>query len=176
MQGILFDKDGTLIDFDATWGPVLRDLARDLTHGDEGAAQAMLVAGGLDPVSGAFRAGSPIAVGTSLDIARLWYPTIDGRTLAAMVARFDAFFHEAGLRNVVLLPGVEATLTALADEGMPMGIATNDGTAGARAALEALGLDRFFDHIFGYDSVARPKPEPDMVHAFAAATGLTPEE
>ena len=40
------------------------------------------------------------------------------------------------------------------------------------AALEALGIAKHLPHVYGYDSVARPKPAPDMVHAFAAATGV----
>ena len=39
-----------------------------------------------------------------------------------------------------------------------------------------LGVRRLLPHVFGYDSVARPKPGPDMVDAFAAAAGLAPAE
>ena len=56
-----------------------------------------------------------------------------------------------------------------------MGVATSDGTAGTRAALQSLKIDRYLPHVFGYDSVARPKPAPDMVFAFAAAIGAEPE-
>jgi phosphoglycolate phosphatase len=35
------------------------------------------------------------------------------------------------------------------------------------AFLHAQGLDRQVAAPFGYDSVAKPKPAPDMVHAFA---------
>jgi phosphoglycolate phosphatase len=53
-----------------------------------------------------------------------------------------------------------------------MGVGTSDGTAAARAALAALGVDSYLPHVFGYDSVDRPKPAGDMVHAFAAAVGV----
>ena len=43
MNAILFDKDGTLLDFEATWLPVLRAFARDLAHDDDATAEAMLV-------------------------------------------------------------------------------------------------------------------------------------
>ena len=92
MHGILFDKDGTLLDFEATWLPLLRLVARDLAHGDDEVAEAMLVKGGLDPETGRFRAGSTIAAGTSVDVARLWYPTLDGDALATIVTRIDDGF------------------------------------------------------------------------------------
>jgi phosphoglycolate phosphatase len=71
---------------------------------------------------------------------------------------------------------VPETIAALAEAGWEMGVATSDGTAGTHAALSALGLERFLPHVFGYDAVARPKPAPDCVFAFAAATGLDPDE
>ncbi len=176
MHGILFDKDGTLLDFEATWLPLLRLVARDLAHGDDEVAAAMLVKGGLNPETERFRAGSAIAAGTSVDVARLWYPTLDGDALGAIVARIDEGFRAGGIAHSVLLPGVTETLAALVAEGRILGVATNDGTATAAGALDAIGLGRFFTHVLGYDAVANAKPAPDMVLAFAARTGLKPAE
>ena len=92
-----------------------------------------------------------------------------------MVERIDARFYENGVRFSVPVPGLEATLAELAAAGFAMGVATSDGTAGTRAALQSLKIDRYLPHVFGYDSVARPKPAPDMVFAFAAAIGAEPE-
>jgi phosphoglycolate phosphatase len=174
MNAILFDKDGTLLDFEATWLPVLRAFALDLAHGDDATAEAMLVKGGFDPQTGRFRAGSTIAVGTSVDLAKLWYPTIDGKALGAIVERIDKGFFAGGLSHSVALPGVAETLTELAGQGRVMGVATNDGTATAMQALGAIGLGSFFTLVVGYDAVKNPKPAPDMVLAFAAETGRTP--
>jgi phosphoglycolate phosphatase len=176
MRAILFDKDGTLIDFDATWSPILRRLAREYASGDEAAAEALLVAGGLDLASGRFRAGSTLAVGTSVDIIRLWFPGLAGEPFAEAVARMDRTFHDGGLAHSVLLPGVAETLAEVAAMELAMGVATNDATIAAQRSLGALGLDRFFCGIFGYDSVANPKPAPDMVLAFAEDAGLEPED
>ncbi len=176
MHGILFDKDGTLLDFEATWLPVLRAFARDLAHGDEATAEAMLVRGGFDPETGRFRAGSTIAAGTSVDLAKLWYPTLDGDALATIVARINTGFAAGGPNQSVLLPGVTETLSELAGRGHVMGVATNDGTAIASEALVAIGLGDFFAVVLGYDAVTHPKPAPDMVLAFAAAAGLAPAE
>ncbi len=176
MRGILFDKDGTLIDFDATWPRLYEILALDLAAGDSARAETMLVEGGFDPATRRVRSGSTLAAGNTIDIACLWFPDLAPEPHRAMVARIDAAFYENGIRYSVPVPGLAATLSALSADGYAMGVATSDGTAGTRAALQALGVAAHLPHVFGYDSVARPKPAPDMVHAFAAATGLTPAE
>jgi phosphoglycolate phosphatase len=176
MRGILFDKDGTLINFDATWPRLYEILALDLAGGDSARAETMLVEGGFDPATRRVRSGSTLAAGNTIDIARLWFPELAPEPHRAMVARIDAAFYENGIRYSVPVPGLAATLAALSANGYAMGVATSDGTAGTRAALQALGVAAHLPHVFGYDSVARPKPAPDMVHAFAAATGLDPAE
>lgn len=176
MRGILFDKDGTLIDFDATWPRLYEMLALELAGGDAGLAQSMLVQGGFEPQTRRVLSGSVLGAGNTIDIARLWFPELSPEPHRAMVARIDATFYENGTRYSVPVPGLSGTLAALSAQGYAMGVATSDGTAGANAALEALGVAALLPHVFGYDSVPRPKPAPDMVHAFAAAAGLAPSE
>lgn len=176
MRGLLFDKDGTLLDFEASWSGVYRQLCLDLTGGDVQAAEAMLIAGGFDPVAGRFRAGCVLAAGHTLDIVRAWYPVLEGAAQKAMVERIDRVFYENGMISSVPVAGLEDTLRELAEAGFLMGVATNDGTAATRAALEALGIARYLPHVFGYDSVKRPKPAPDIVHAFSRSIGVPPAE
>jgi phosphoglycolate phosphatase len=176
MRGILFDKDGTLLDFEASWSRAYRDLALALALGDEIRATAMMVAGGLDPATGRIKAGSALAAGNTVDIARVWFPDHESGALGDIVLHMDEVFHQNGLRCSVAVAGLNDTLAALAHMGLVMGVATSDSTAGARAALKSLGVDRYLPHVFGYDSVPFPKPAPDMVFAFAAATGLQPAE
>lgn len=175
-RGILFDKDGTLLDFEATWAPLFRVLALELAEGDPVAARALLLAGGLDPLSGRMAAGSVLGAGTTHDIVRLWFPSLDGEPFRAMTARIDARFHAHGASRSVAVPDLIETLQTLDRAGYAMGVATNDTTEAARAALRGVSADRYLPHVFGYDSVARPKPAPDIVHAFAAAIAATPAE
>ena len=176
MRGILFDKDGTLIDFGSSWSHAYRELSLNLCGGDNSAAVALLAAGGLDPATGLCRSGSVLAAGNTIDIARFWFPDLAGEEFKALVARMDAVFYENGLRHSVLLPGTVDALVELQRSGYVMGVATSDGTAATKAALSVLGLAGYLPHVFGYDSVPRPKPAPDIVHAFCSATGLTAAE
>jgi phosphoglycolate phosphatase len=176
MRGLLFDKDGTLLDFRASWSGVLHELCLELCGGDGAAAEAMLAAGGMDPRTGHCVSGSVLAAGNTVDLAELWFPALSDVPLNEMVKHLDRAFYANGVRGSVLLPGVRAVLGELATAGFAMGVATNDGTAAARAALAALRLQDDLPHVFGYDSVPQPKPAPDIVRAFAAATGVPVRE
>lgn len=176
MHAVLFDKDGTLLDFEASWSGVYRELCLDLAAGNAALAQSMLVAGGLDPDTGRFRSGGTLAAGNTVDIVRNWYPGLSRDEERAMVARIDRIFHQNGLTCSVPVPGLRAALEDLAEAGMAMGVATSDSTAAARAALGTLGLNDLLPHVFGYDSVPRPKPAPDIVLAFAKTVGVPPQE
>ena len=176
LRGILFDKDGTLLDFEATWTPVLRELALEAAGGDVETAMGLLVRGGFLPETGGFRAGSVLAAGTSRSIVELWQPDLRDEEFAAAVARMDRTFHQHGLDHSVPFAEVAATLERLAAADFVMGVATNDTTAAARASLAALGFASYLPHVFGYDAVPQPKPAPDLVHAFADVTGIPPAE
>ena len=176
MQGILFDKDGTLLDFEATWTPVLTRLALQAADGDQARAAALLDAGGLDPATGRFRAGSAIGAGTTRTIAALWHPDLAPDALAEGVAAMDRAFHDHGAVHSVPLPGVGETLGALAAEGYVLGVVTNDTTAAAQVALAGTGLLAHIARVIGCDAVVHPKPAPDMVLAFADAERIPPSE
>jgi phosphoglycolate phosphatase len=137
---------------------------------------ALLVAGGLDPQTGKFRSGSVIGAGTTEMIAALWHADLGPEEQAARVVELDRAFHAHGLAHSVPFADVAETLAELSAAGFVLGVATNDGEAATHAALGSTGLDRYFAHVFGYDSVASAKPAPDMVHAFCAASGLAPQE
>lgn len=176
MRAILFDKDGTLLDFERTWTPLLKRLALEAAGGDAAGAARLLEAGGFDEAKGRFRAGSTIAAGTTDLIVRLWHPRLRGAAFAAKVERMDRVFAEHGRAHSVPIDGVGVALDLLAARGFVMGVATNDATAAARTSLTATGMIRNLPHVFGYDSVATPKPAADMVFAFCAAAGVEPGE
>lgn len=176
LRGILFDKDGTLLDFEATWGPLYRRLALELAGDDLEKAQTLLLSGGLDPATGRVVAGSVLGAGTTYDIVDLWFPDLAEPEFSEMVRRIDAEFHAHGAESSVPVPLLIETIQRLVHDGYVLGVATNDSTHAARRAINAVGVEAHLPHIYGYDSVANPKPAPDIVHAFGAAANLRPAE
>jgi phosphoglycolate phosphatase len=176
IRGILFDKDGTLVDFEATWATLARRMALKAAEGDEARADFLLEQSGLDLASNRFRADSIFAAGTNADVVELWHPHLEDEALAATIDRFDAWTAVEASKSAVALPDVGAALGRLREAGLMLGVATNDSTEAGRLTVEALGWAPLFTGVYGYDSVPRPKPAPDVVFAFARLTGLLPAE
>ena len=176
IKGILFDKDGTLVDFQKTWFAIGDRMALQAAGGDREIADALMESAGYDFQAQGFRANSVFAAGTNADIVALWYPQADAPERKAMVAAFDSFTAEEGARHAVPIAGCVDTITGLHRHGFRLGVATNDSTSGAEKTLLALGIAQMFDAAYGYDAVANPKPAPDAIRAFCDLTGLKPAE
>lgn len=176
IKGILFDKDGTLVDFQRTWHAIGDMMALEAAAGDRTRADALMHAAGYDHAAAGFRADSVFAAGTNADIVALWYPHLVETARNSMVTRFDTVTAEEGARQAVALEGIKEALATLHAEGYRLGLATNDSTGGAEKTLLSLGVAQMFDAAYGYDAVANPKPAPDAIIAFCDLTGLKPAE
>lgn len=176
IKAVLFDKDGTLIDFQKTWFAVGDAMALDAANGDRAEADRLLEKGGYDFAAGGFKPDSVFAAGTNAEIVALWYPELTESERGERAKAYDAFTAVEGSRCAVPLPGLEVALRALHAQGIRLGVATNDSEEGARLTLEALGLSSLFDAVYGYDSVESPKPAPDPLFAFAKLIGCEPQD
>ncbi|TPI48921.1 HAD family hydrolase [Mesorhizobium sp. B2-9-1] len=176
IKGILFDKDGTLVDFNATWLGVADFMAMDAAEGDRWKADRLLAAAGFDFVTKRFKPDSIFASGSNMDVVELWFPRLSEEDQMHAVSRFNEITSAQGSAMAVALPGVVDSLRALHKRSYRMGVATNDSTSGAEKTLATLGIAQLFDAAFGYDAVANSKPAPDTVVAFCDLTGLKPGE
>ena len=174
--GVLFDKDGTLFDFNATWG---NWTARVLT---ELAAQ-----GGVDRAHLAARVGydfargfapqSPIIAGTVPEIAMILAGDLPASDPADLVKYLNAQAAGAQVVEVVPLARFFADLRAA---GYYLGVMTNDSEGSARAHLGAVAVHDLagggaLDLVIGADSGHGAKPDPAPLLAFARHVGLPPE-
>ncbi|TRC93882.1 HAD family hydrolase [Mesorhizobium sp. WSM4303] len=176
IKGILFDKDGTLVDFNATWLSIADFMAMDAAEGDRWKADRLLSAAGFDFVAKRFKPDSIFASGTNMDVVELWFPRLSDEDQMLAVARFNEITSVQGSSMAVALPGIVGALTALHKRTYRLGVATNDSTAGAEKTMVTLGVAQLFDAAYGYDAVANPKPAPDTILAFCDLTGLRPTE
>ena len=170
IDGLLFDKDGTLFDFRVSWGrwaqTFLTRIASDAAH-----ARRLGRAIGFDLDTGAFAPDSPVIAATAADIAAALAPEMPGVSVADLTDRIDASAAQAPMSEAVPL---RPLLSALRDQGLRIGLATNDSELPARQHLANHGLTDCFDFISGYDSGHGAKPGPGMCLAFARQLGLRP--
>ncbi len=176
IRAILFDKDGTLLDFNATWLDYIRQLAVEAAGGEEHRSVKLLETVGFDAASEAFRPGSVVAAGTSVDIIAGMYPDLSAEELRPLIRDADARAAVVASEKAVAIPGSIEALTQLHGAGFRLGIATNDATIGAEQTLLAFGIANLFDAAYGYDAVANPKPAPDVIFAFADSVGVPASE
>lgn len=169
IRAILFDKDGTLFSFDATWGAWCAALIRDYARGDATLEQALAGALHFDLDTLRFHPTSPVIAGTADESARLMVPHLPGVSFQALVA--DINIRATAVEGVPPTP-LRPLLDVLKRQGLTLGVATNDAEAPARRQMEGAGVTDYFDFIAGYDSGFGAKPEPGQLLAFAEAAGL----
>jgi len=172
IRGVLFDKDGTLIDFFATWAPAYEKAAHDLARGDAALAERLMTLGGWDRTTKRFGPDSPLAAGTNAEIGRLWGEAVGHRDPKKLTEQLDLFFREHAVANARPVTDLVNLFGRLRSHGMKLGLATMDSSAAAEAQLGAFGVRRLMDFVCGYDSGFGHKPGPGMVQAFCRATGL----
>ena len=171
IQAILFDKDGTLFDFQRSWGAWADRILDDLAQGDAARAAAMARAMAFDRATRRFRPESLVIAGTGAEVAELLWPHLppqdDG--LEGLTARLARAAETVPLAEAVPLAPLLARLRAA---GLRLGVATNDHESTARRHLAA-HLPAL-DFIAGFDSGWGGKPAPGMLLAFADRVGLPP--
>jgi phosphoglycolate phosphatase len=175
-KAILFDKDGTLIDFDATWGPAAYAVMRELADGDARALQLLVEVSQYVEEERRFLPTSPLVAGSSAHYGPLWATILGRESGADFFGLMDDLFRVHGLASLSPIGDPAAVMRGLAGRNLHLGIATNDSEASARAQAQALGIDGYMSYFAGYDSGHGSKPEPGMVSAFALAHALHPSQ
>lgn len=167
--GLLFDKDGTLFDFRATWGGWTRRLVAELSAGDTGQAAILSGVLGYDLATGDFAKDSPVIAHTTAEIRDLLLPHLPKAQALAMLEQMNRLATENDMIEAVALKPLFADF---AQTGLKIGLATNDAEAPAHAHLARAGIDQHFDFVAGFDSGWGGKPDTGQMQAFLRQTGL----
>lgn len=171
IDGILFDKDGTLFDFRASWGHWTHLFLRG-NAGDDSQFAAMAGAIGFCPETDDFSPDSPVIAGTIQNVADRLLPFFPGETRSGLIQMINSAATRVRMvESVPLLP----LFRRLRGRGLRLGVATNDSIGPARAHVAAHGLLPLLDYIVGADSGYGAKPDSGMCLEFAARFRLQPQ-
>ena len=176
IKAILFDKDGTLLDFDATFAPATANVLAALAKGNAQQLAKLAEAVDFDLASGAILPGSVLVAGSLENIAEALMPHTGHADLATCLEEVDGLYVKYSLESLAAFPFLNACLDELAAMGLELGVATNDSEEAAYAHLDQMGITARFGFIAGYDSGFGEKPQPGMVSAFVDHLGLAPGE
>ena len=171
IDAVIFDKDGTLFDFRASWGAWTDALIDALAqYGAEPAELERIL--GFDRRLRVFQPDSAVIAHTTPEIADLVHAAVPGLPLGDLNDLMNRLAAAAPMMPAVPLRTV---LTGLRDRGLTLGLATNDTEEPARAHLAGAGVLDLFDFVAGCDSGWGGKPAPGQLLAFAEAMGVAPE-
>ena len=176
IAGVLFDKDGTLIDFDGTWGPTTHAVIHMLAKGEAAMMQAQADVLHFSLDERRFLPTSPLIAGSSASYGELWGKALGRSDLAALRLEIDSLTAIESLKALTPIGRPSEVLDALRAMGLRLGVATNDSQASAHRQVAALGLSTQIEFVAGYDSGHGGKPDPGMVLAFARHIGVEPAE
>lgn len=168
-RAIVFDKDGTLIDAAATWGPVFAAVVPEIAGGRAEAVAAVL---GVSLLDGTLAPDSVVVAGSNAEIAAT-IATVLPRSAADVLASLEPRVEALVTRHAIPLAVTGRVLDTLDQQGIWMGIATNDAARSTERQLEQLGWRRHFASVLGYDSGFGTKPDPGMLHESARRAGVS---
>lgn len=173
IRGIVFDKDGTLFQYQGTWARWCDAVLERLCCGDAALKATLADAVGFDLARQDFLAGSLIVGGSAGEVNEAWAAHLPDTT----VAEIDAIAVEE-LSNLPNLPvcDLKALFSELSARGIKLGIATNDYEAGATMQLKDAQIGEFFSFVCGFDSGYGAKPGAGMIEGFCKETGLPVNE
>ena len=174
LKAILFDKDGTLIDFDQSWGEAGFHVMKTLSKGHDATFARLTEAAKYDPKTRRFLPGADLIAGTSADFGPDWAKALGRTDVEAVAKEIDTLFMGLAPTMMVTIGNPLDILSTLAARGYRLGIATNDIEAAALQQAELMGLLPHLDFIVGQDSGHGAKPGPGMVQGFARHVGVEP--
>lgn len=161
----IFDLDGTLI-----------DSRLDLVH-SVNAALGHIGRPELpdDVIASYVGDGAPILIQRALG-----GEAVDDAVVLRGLQFFLSYYREHKLDHTTVYDGVKQALAAIqhASNGTPrrMAVLSNKPVVPSRAIVEALGLGPFFTQIYGGNSFATKKPDPEGARQLLEENGVRPEE
>ena len=184
IEGIIFDKDDTLIEFDCLWGPRTEswvasvvDTAQ-LPHEAKGDLYRVL---GYSPEEAMVQAESPLAIASIETLSTL---------VAGVLYQRGIHWHQAyayakeTARNTILgdfdpqeiqpKGNIEKVMRQLAQAHIKIAVITSDDRSMTEKTLSYLGVSDLVETLICGDDPFPNKPAPEAIHYAAAEWGISP--
>ena len=172
---VVFDKDGTLIDFHTLWGPRVEH-AIDATCASLGWNQSLTnkltTALGYDPQTAQVVSQGPLATAPISELEIVVATILFQHQMSWEHAKYLASEHFGPVMSALPQPteinplgDVHTAIARLKSSGVQVAIATSDDRAPTEAALRELNLTQTVDLILCADDPGSPsKPDPQVLH------------
>lgn len=174
MEWILFDKDGTLIEFDKSWEKIGIRLVdklldtfpvhdKEVAHRQLGIIDDKIVP---DSVMGSGSLGEMIKS----------FDDVTGQDTSEWTRNTSQELVDSREPENHWIDGVHDTIVALRQDGYKIGIVTSDTNKGVTQFLEATQTKDLFDLVISTETHAEEKPSPKVLDPLFEAYDVKPEQ
>lgn len=162
---VIFDLDGTLI-----------DSRLDLVHSVNAALRHIHRPELPEDVIASYVGdGAPVLIQRALG-----GESVDESLVRKGLEFFLSYYRDHKLDHTTVYGGVREALSAIqrSGNGVPrkMAVLTNKPVKASRAIVEALGMGTFFSQVYGGNSFATKKPDPEGALKLVGEAGVRPEQ
>ncbi len=186
---VIFDKDGVILDLEATWLPVARAVAAHTitlippAHGvfPKITSTDLLHAIGVDDLRGHIDPKGIFATGSFAQMRSKWQAMLPPQMIdldqdRAYSEAVQTIVYEQMCQTTKAKGDVVTPLDALHKAGYQLALVTNDIESSARQSLHDLGIVDLFCAIVGADSGFGAKPDPDGLLHCCDVAGVMPDK
>ncbi len=173
IKGIVFDKDGTLLDYESFWIPVAEGAIGLLTEGSElsdRAGELLAAIGAYDGIKGVLCHGT---YGNITDALNEYL----GEEVFTVGQVSKAFADSVHLADVLPTCGdIRGLFEKLLSRGIILAVVTSDNASLTEYCLSKLGIADMLHAVYTDDRVHPSKPDPYYMNKFCSEYGFKPCE
>ncbi len=180
IKGVIFDKDGTLMDFAAFWIPVAENAAQyilDIVGADNSLSGEMLNSiGAYEGIQGILCSGTYEQITDGFyDVLSEHNIEIDKQELNTIT--YQAFHNSIEHGEIIATcDNIKEVFSELKENGRIIALVTTDDEYITQKCLKMLGIYNFFDAIYSDDGIHPSKPNPYYILKLCEEKGLSADE